>query len=134
MQNRHVAIIESIFGTPGGDFAPIDGAAYMQHLTDDVRYTVIGSTRFSGTAVGAEGIMAEILMPLVESLDGGIRMRVDTCFGDGERVAMQAHGQAVSKSGARYDNTYCFVFRFRGDQVCEITEYLDTELVRSALG
>jgi len=134
MHNPHVAIIESIFGTPGGDYAPIDGAAYMQHLADDVRYTVIGSTRFSGTYVGADGIMAELLMPLVDSLEDGIRIRVESCFGDGERVAMQARGQAQAKSGTAYDNTYCFVFRFRGDKIAEITEYLDTELVRSALG
>ena len=36
-------------------------------------------------------------------------------------------------SGGRYDNTYCFVFRFRDGRIAEITEYLDTDLVRTAL-
>jgi ketosteroid isomerase-like protein len=58
----------------------------------------------------------------------------DTVFGDGDFVAMQAHGEARAKTGRPYNNTYCFVFRFRDGKIAEMTEYLDTELVTSALG
>jgi ketosteroid isomerase-like protein len=133
MPNPNTALVERIFGAPGGDFAPIDAARYLQSVADDVCYTIIGSTRFSGVARGRDEIFARIFAPLAEALDGGIEIAPDTIFGEGDLVAMQARGRARTKRGDRYDNTYCFVFRFRDGLIAEITEYLDTELVRAAL-
>jgi hypothetical protein len=134
MANPNTATIERIFGRPGAGFAPIDGALYMEQMADDVRYTIIGTSRFSGVASGRDQILARILGPLMEALDGGIEIAADSIFGEGDLVAMQARGRARTKRGGRYDNTYCFVFRFRDGRIAEISEYLDTELVRSALG
>jgi hypothetical protein len=39
-----------------------------------------------------------------------------------------------NKSGAPYNNNYCFVFRLSDHQLKEVTEYFDTELVTAALG
>lgn len=134
MPNANTELVERVFGRPGSDFRPVDGALYLERLADDVRYTIIGTTRFSGVARGREEIVARILGPLMEALDGGIAFAVDAVFGDGDLVAMQGRGRARTKRGERYDNAYCFVFRFRDGRIVEITEYLDTELVRRALG
>jgi ketosteroid isomerase-like protein len=130
----NVDVIREIFGAPGGDFRPIDGARYMEVLADDVRYVVTGTTRFSGTFVGRDDIMARLLGPLFAVLDGGIAMAVDSLFGDGDLVAMETRGRAATKDGGRYDNRYCFVFRFRDGRLAEIHEHLDTDLVRRVLG
>jgi ketosteroid isomerase-like protein len=49
-------------------------------------------------------------------------------------VVVQARGDAVTKAGAPYDNEYCFIYRVEDGSIREVTEYLDTELVTSALG
>jgi regulator of protease activity HflC (stomatin/prohibitin superfamily) len=33
-----------------------------------------------------------------------------------------------------YNNTYCHVFKFNNGKICQVTEYLDTELVSSVFG
>src|SRR5262245_43765388 len=124
MPNANTALIERVFGAAGSGFAQIDGALYVESLADDVRYTLIGSTRFSVVAHGRDEILSRILGPLVESLDGGIEIAADTVFGEGDLVAMQARGRSRTKRGGRYDNTYCFVFRFRDGRIAGITEYL----------
>jgi len=53
---------------------------------------------------------------------------------DGDVAAVEARGHNVTRAGARYDNEYCFVFRFAGGRIAEVTEYSDTELIVSALG
>ena len=53
---------------------------------------------------------------------------------EGDYVVTQARGQAKTKSGGDYNNTYCIVYRFQDGQVAAVTEYLDTELVTKALG
>jgi ketosteroid isomerase-like protein len=53
---------------------------------------------------------------------------------DGDHVAVEARGANTTRAGARYDNSYCFVFRLADGKLAEVTEYMDTELVTAVLG
>lgn len=108
--------------------------AFLGAMADDVRYTIIGSTKYSSTFNGKQDVVKRLLEPLGAQLEGGISLTPDNLIADGEYVAMQAHGQARSKNGVAYNNTYCHVFRIAGGKIKEITEYLDTELVTKAFG
>jgi ketosteroid isomerase-like protein len=127
MANPNTAIVRKILD----DMNAGNAQAYLDSLADDVRYTVIGSTPFSGTYQGSQAILEKIVMPLMMQLDGFIKIVPQAIFGEGDRVCVQATGEARTKSGKAYNNTYCFVFRMRGDKIAEVTEYLDTELVRT---
>jgi uncharacterized protein len=108
--------------------------AFLGSIADDVRYTIIGTTKYSGTFNGKQELINKLLDPLSAQLEGGIAVTPDKLIADGDYVAMQAHGKARSKNGRSYDNTYCHVFRIANGKVQEVTEYLDTELVTSAFG
>jgi uncharacterized protein len=111
-----------------------NGEAFLGSIADDVRYTIIGTTKYSGTFNGKQELINKLLGPLTAQLEGGIAVTPDNLIADGDYVAMQAHGKAQSKNGRSYDNTYCHVFRIANGKVQEVTEYLDTELVTSAFG
>ena len=108
--------------------------AFLGSMADDVRYTIIGNTKYSATYNGKQELIGRLLGPLTAQLEGGIAVTPDNLIADGEYVAMQAHGQAKSKNGVAYNNTYCHVFRVVNGKVKEVTEYLDTELVTKAFG
>jgi hypothetical protein len=108
--------------------------AFLGSIADDVRYTIIGTTKYSGTFNGKQELINKLLGPLTAQLEGGIAVTPDNLIADGDYVAMQADGKAQSKNGRSYDNTYCHVFRIVNGKVQEVTEYLDTELVTSAFG
>ena len=108
--------------------------AFLGTLADDVRYTIIGSSKYSSTFNGKQDLINRLFGPLTAQLEGGISLTPDNLVAEGEYVAMQAHGKAQSKNGVAYDNTYCHVFRIVGGRVKEVTEYLDTELVTRAFG
>ena len=61
-----------------------------------------------------------------------LEMRVDRIIAGDDCVVAQARGKTTLRSGAPYDNQYCFVFRFAGTQVAELTEYFDTALTARA--
>jgi len=108
--------------------------AFLDGIADEIRYTIIGSTKYSGTFNSKQELISKLLGPLTAQLEGGIAVTPDNLIADGDYVAMQAHGKAQSKNGRSYDNTYCHVFRIANGKVQEVTEYLDTELVTSAFG
>ena len=118
-------------------FAELAGGnaeAFMGAMADDLRYTLIGNTKFSGTFNGKQELIARLLEPLMASLTNGIALTPYNLVADGDFVVMQAHGKAMSKSGKAYNNTYCHVFKIVGGKIKEVTEYLDTELVTSVFG
>ncbi|MEW6296539.1 MAG: nuclear transport factor 2 family protein [Thermodesulfobacteriota bacterium] len=108
--------------------------AFLNNMADNVRFTIIGTTKYSGTCNGKQELIEKVLKPLTAQLDGGIVITPENFIADGDYVVMQARGKATTKTGKPYNNTYCQVFRVANGKVQEVTEYLDTELVTAAFG
>jgi len=123
-------LIQSMFA----ELSRGNGAGYLERLADDVQFTIMGTTKYSGTYRGKQDVVNRLLTPLMNELDGGLEVTPDTFIAEGDTVVMQGRGRSKTKGGKPYNNSYCQVFRIAGGKVKEITEYLDTELVTQAFG
>jgi len=110
----------------------IQGA--LDRMAEDLRFTLIGTTRFSGVCKSRKEFVDRILAPLGAQLEGPLTITADNLIGEGDFVVVQSHGRSNTRKGVAYDNTYCHVFRIAGGKIREVTEYLDTELVTRAVG
>lgn len=117
-----------------GELSKGNAEAFMASLADDVRFTIIGTSKYSGTYTGKEDLVKRLLGPLNAQLEGGLAITPGNLIAEGEYIAMQSNGRAKSKNGVDYNNTYCQVFHIVNGKVKEMTEYLDTELVTRAFG
>ena len=107
----------------------------LDSLADDVEWTIIGSTALSGTSRGKQQVIDKLLKPIRARLaDGPIVFQPERFIAEGEYVVMQAKGRATALSGKPYNNTYCIVCRIVDGKVKEMTDYVDTELITTALG
>lgn len=125
---KNKALIEGMYEALGQD----EPERFLGSLSDDVRWTITGNTRFSKTYDGKAALIAELLEPFMEQLEGHAVITPLRLVAEGDFVVMQSRGQARTVYGKDYNNTYCHVFRVRNGEVCEVTEYLDTELVTHA--
>ncbi len=103
-------------------------------LADDIRWTNIGSTKFSGTYVGKQALLDDLLGPLFSQLKAGISSQIERLTGEGEIVVAQTSGNAETKDGTPYNNSYCQIIRVRDGQIVEVKEYMDTALVDAVFG
>jgi ketosteroid isomerase-like protein len=103
-------------------------------LTDDISWTNIGSTRFSGTYSGKQTLLEQLLGPLFGQLKVGISSKLEQLTAEGDVVVAQTSGTAETLGGTPYNNTYCQVIRIRDGQIAEVTEYFDTALVNAVFG
>jgi ketosteroid isomerase-like protein len=108
--------------------------AFLNNMADDVQFTIMGTTKYSGTCNGKQELLSKVLGPLSAQLEGGLTITPDNFIAEGDFVAMQARGKSTTKTGKSYNNTYCQVFRIVNGKVQQVTEYLDTELVTAAFG
>jgi uncharacterized protein len=107
----------------------------LDSLADDVEWTIIGSTALSGTSRGKQEVIDKLLKPLRARLaDGPVVFEPERFIAEGEYVVMQAQGRATARSGKPYNNTYCIVCRIVDGKVKQMIDYVDTELITSALG
>ncbi len=103
--------------------------AVFNLLADDVRWTVIGSTRVSRSYQSKREFVEGAVQPLTAQLATPIKPTVLDVIADGEKVAVQWDGRASAKNGKPYNQRYCWVMRLEGGRVREGIAYLDTELI-----
>jgi len=82
-------------------------------LADDVAWTNIGRTRYSGTLTGKADLIGKLVGPLFGQLAAGIASTIHNVIAEGDLVVVQSTGQARTKTGQSYNNTYCQVFTIR---------------------
>ena len=102
-------------------------------IADDISWTNIGTTAYSGTFQGKEELTEKLLGPLFGQLKAGIHTRVQRLIAEGDHVVAQTSGTAETTNGRPYNNTYCQVIRLHDGKFAEVTEYMDTALVASTL-
>jgi len=109
--------------------------AILATMSDDVRWTLIGTTKFSGTMNGKQEIVEKLFKPIFAQLETPGSNVIDNIIAEGDYVVVQQRGTGrKTKSGKDYNNTYCIVYKVAAGKIKEITEYCDTELVTSAFG
>jgi ketosteroid isomerase-like protein len=128
IQNKQ--LLEHIFG----ELAQGNSAPFVESMADDLRWTVMGRTKWSRTFEGKHSVLKDLFAPLRARIADRIRTVPQRIIADGDHVVVEARGNNTTKTGLPYNNAYCFVIRITEGKLREIREYMDTELVTSALG
>ena len=105
----------------------------VESMADDFCWTVTGSTRWSKTYEGKQAVIGELFGTLRSRMADRIRTRAERFIAEDDLVVIEARGNNTTRSGKPYNNTYCFVFRLANGKLQEVTEYMDTLLVATAL-
>jgi ketosteroid isomerase-like protein len=127
---KHKKLLQNMFE----ELAKGNGQALLDALDDDIEWTLTGTTSISKTYKGKQSVIDDFLGPVVGAIDGHMHITPDNFIADGDYVALQGRGEARTKTGVQYNNTYCWVYKFKDKKIVSIVEYLDTELVRKAFG
>ena len=112
-----------------------DPEAFVNALSDDVQWTVIGTTLYSGTFKGKDELLGKLYGPLMANLRSTGSTPIDNIVAEGDYVVVQTKAvDRVTTSGKPYNNTYCIVLRLADGKIVQVDEYCDTELVTEAFG
>ena len=128
-------LMQEIYAAAGNpDPAARDRALFVASLADDAKWVVTGQYSWSRTFTGKQSILNDLHGHVRSLLADRARTIAHRFIAEGDYVVVEAKGDNVTKSGLRYDNDYCMVFRLENGKVKEIREYCDSALVEKALG
>ena len=123
-------LMQSIFA----ELAQGNGRPFREAMADDFCWKIAGHASWSREWKGKQAVIEGLLKPLYERFATTYTNQADDFIAEGDKVVVQCRGDVMTKSGQRYDNHYCMVFRLQGGQLRELVEYMDTELATRALG
>ncbi len=126
MEDRKTTCREFLLALGNGDVAGVTSRA-----TDDLRFTTKGTSMFSATRNLTE--VVELVGMLDALTTTPFVAEFPSMTAEDDRVSVEMAGHAELVGGGRYDNVYHFLFRFRGDKVCSVDEYLDTKYTEAAI-
>ena len=116
------------------DSASRSGTTFIDHLADDAVWVQTGQCSWSGSFRGKDAITNGLFAHLRTLLAARPRTIAFNFIAEGDIVVVEAKGDNVAKSGERYDNEYCMVWRVENGRITQIKEYCDTALVERVLG
>lgn len=110
-----------------------NGQPFRDSMADEFCWHMHGTTAWSGTYRGRESVDRDLLRPLLAQFADRYRNKAERFIAEGDHVVVECRGEVTTKAGKAYHNTYCWVCRLADGKLVELTEYMDTQLVATAL-
>jgi uncharacterized protein len=93
-----------------------------------------GQSSWSKCFEGQDAIRRELIAPLFALFATEYKAHIINLIGEGDCVVAEVRGDVMTKTGQRYNNEYCFIFKFLEGKIIEVIEYADTDLEERVLG
>ena len=106
-----------------------DGAAFFEHVADNVDWTVEGTHPLAGHYRNKSDFRAHTFERLNKVLPSGTQLHVERTLVSADWAVVELRSLATARNGLKFDNRYCWVCRFAGDKITEVRAYLDSALV-----
>jgi hypothetical protein len=116
------------------DSANRSGTTFADSLADDVCWIVTGQYSWSRTFRGRDAVLDGLMGHFRSLFAERPRTVAHNFIAEGATVVVEAKGDNVTKTGVRYDNDYCMVWRVENGRIKMIKEYCDSALVERVLG
>jgi ketosteroid isomerase-like protein len=106
-----------------------DGAAFFEHVADDVDWTVMGTHPLAGHYRSKKSFIAGTFAKLGQVLPQGAQLHVEHLLVKDDEAVVELHSLATAMNGIRFDNRYCWVVRFHDGIIVRVRAYLDSAVV-----
>jgi ketosteroid isomerase-like protein len=106
----------------------------VDYMDDGFRWTISGDSQWSKIYNGKHTVLKELFGLLGSKFATSPRLIASRFIAEDDLVVVEARGNFLTRTGAPYRNSYCYIVRIAGGKVQEITEYMDTELATRTVG
>lgn len=129
MNVEHGSSVKELVTTLFADWEAGDMAPFFRALSEDVRWTAIGTTPISGIYSGKEEYLKQCYRPIMKLFAGPVKCTVRRIVSDGEHVVVCWLGETPTAAGGVYRQDYCWSMTVNEGRIVEVYGYFDTAAV-----
>ena len=109
-------------------FAASDIEGALATMSNDATWWIPGKKERSPSAgLYPKEKIGRLFHRMVAALKGGLTMRVKSCIGEGNFVALEIESSGDLNNGRFYRQEYHMLMEFRDGMIVAVREYLDTQ-------
>jgi ketosteroid isomerase-like protein len=106
-----------------------DGAAFFEHVADDVDWTVMGAHPLAGHCRSKKTFIDGTFAKHGQVLPDGAQLHVEHLLVTDDQAVVELRSLAAARNGMRFANRYCWVLSFGHGLIVRVRAYLDSALV-----
>lgn len=122
-------LMQAIFA----ELAQGNGKPFVDAMADSFCWILPGQTAWSRRYEGKQVVREQLFKPLFAQFAGTYTNRATRFVAEDDVVVVECRGEVITRKGKPYNNTYCYVCRLADGKLVELVEYMDTQLVDTAL-
>lgn len=111
-----------------------DRSVFANSVSPNYSWRLAGHSSWSRLFEGQAAVRRDLLKPLFARFADTYTAKLTSVIGEGDVVVAEVRGDVTTIDGQRYDNEYCFIFRFEDGLIVEIIEYCDLDFIERVLG
>ena len=97
-----------------------DGAAFFEHVADNVDWTVLGTHPLAGHYRSKQAFLEGTFAKLNQVLSRGAELYIEHMLVKDSDAVLELRSRATAKNGMRFDNRYCWVVHFEGETIVNV--------------
>jgi ketosteroid isomerase-like protein len=106
---------------------------FFDHVTDDVDWTVMGTHPLAGTYHSKQDFVSSTFNRLNRILKEDAVFKVNNIIVKEDTAVVEMESLSTALNGMLFNNTYCWVVRFKNDLIVEVRAYVDSALVQMVI-
>ncbi len=108
---------------------------FFSHVAENVQWDVLGTHPLAGHYTTKQEFQEATFTRLGRLFSGTLKLytRAVIMEADAEQAAVELYTRDTTQSGVPFNNEYCWVCRFQGDQIVQVRAYLDSALVAKVI-
>src|ERR1700756_1042556 len=106
-----------------------DGAAFFEHVAEDVDWTVMGTHPLAGHYRSKKSFIAGTFARLGQVLPQGAQLQMEHLMVKDDEAGVELHSLPTDKNGMPFENRYCWVVHFQDGVIDRFRPYLDSAMV-----
>ena len=126
-QNKQ--LLQAVFA----ELAQGNGQPFVAAMADDFCWEIPGTSSWSRRWEGKQAVRNDLFKPLFAQFATPYTNRALRFIAEDDIVVVECRGSVKTVRGDDYNNSYCYVCRFDGGRLRELTEYMDTALCERVL-
>lgn len=99
--------------------------SFFDLLTNDMQWTIHGSTPLSKTYTSKQQFLDEVINPLNQRLSKKIVPTVRHLYAEGDVVIALIDGKAIAKDGQPYNMSYAWFMTIQKGKIVKVDAFLD---------
>jgi ketosteroid isomerase-like protein len=106
---------------------------FFNNVAENVKWTVMGTHPLAGVYNSKSAFIAATFDKLAKVLEEGVVLKIDNILISEPYAIVEMHALSHVKDGGSFNNTYCWITKFKEGIIIEVRAYLDSALVAKVM-